>query len=1229
MDLNRTVTLSCLHCWYSHGSEQNCHPLLFTLLILTWIWTELSPSLVYTANTHMDLNRTVTLSCLHCWYPHGSEQNCHPLLFTLLIPTWIWTELSPSLVYTADTHMDLNKTVNHLLFTLLVLTWIWTELSPSLVYTADTHMELNKTVNHLLFTLLILTEIWTELSPSLVYTADTHMDLNKTIPLSCLHCWYSQRSEQNNPPLLFTLLILTWIWTELSPSLVYTANTHMELNKTVNHILFTLLILTWIWTELSPSLVYTADTHMDLNKTLSCLHCWYSHGSEQNYPPLLFTLLILTWIWTELSPSLVYTANTHMELNKTVNHLLFTLLILTWIWTELSPSLVYTADTHMDLNKTVTLSCLHCWYSHGSEQNCHPLLFTLLILTWIWTELSPSLVYTADTHMDLNRTVTLSCLHCWYSHGTEQNCHPLLFTLLILTWIWTELSPSLVYTADTHMELNRTVTLSCLHCWYSHGSEQNCHPLLFTLLILTWIWTELSPSLVYTADTHMDLNRTVTLSCLHCWYSHGSEQNCHPLLFTLLILTWIWTKLSPSPCWYSHGSLVYTADTHMDLNRTVTLSCLHCWYSHGSEQNCHPLLFTLLILTWNWTKLSPSLVYTADTHMDLNRTVNHLLFTLLILTWIWTELSPSLVYTADTHMDLNRTVTLSCLHCWYPHGTEQNCHPLLFTLLILTWNWTELSPSLVYTADTHMDLNRTVNHLLFTLLILTWIWTKLSPSLVYTADTHSHAPSLVYWTELSPSLVYTADTQMDVTLSCLHCWYTWNWTELSPSLVYTADTHMELNRTVTLSCLHCWYPHGTEQNCHPLLFTLLILTWIWTELSPSLVYTADTHMDLNKTVTLSCLHCWYSHGTEQNCHPLLFTLLILTWNWTELSPSLVYTADTHMELNKTVTLSCLHCWYPHGSEQNCHPLLFTLLILTWIWTELSPSLVYTADTHMDLNRTVTLSCLHCWYSHGSEQNCHPLLFTLLILTWIWTELSPSLVYTADTHMDLNRTVTLSCLHCWYSHGSEQNCHPLLFTLLILTWIWTELSPSLVYTADTHMDLNRTVTLSCLHCWYSHGSEQNCQPSLVYTADTHMDLNRTVTLSCLHCWYSHGSEQNFPLSCLHCWYSHGSEQNCHPLLFTLLILTWIWTELSPSLVYTADTHMELNKTVTLSCLHCWYSHGSEQNYPPLLFTLLILTWIWTELSPSLVYTADTHMDLNRTVTLSCLHCWYSHGTEQNC
>ena len=197
--------------------------------------------------------------------------------------------------------------------------------------------------------------------------------------------------------------------------------------------------------------------------------------------------------------------------------------------------------------------------------------------------------------------------------------------------------------------------------------------------------------------------------------------------------------------------------------------------------------------------------------------------------------------------------------------------------------------------------------------------------------------------------------------------------------------------------------------------------WIWTKLSPSLVYTAVTHMDLNKTVTLSCLHCWYLHGSEQNCHPLLFTLLLPTWIWTKLSPSLVYTAVTHMDLNKTVTLSCLHCWYPHGSEQNCHPLLFTLLIPTWIWTKLSPSLVYTAVTHMDLNKTVTLSCLHCWYPHGSEQNCHPLLFTLLILTWIWTELSPSLVYTADTHMDLNRTVTLSCLHCWYPHGSEQNC----------------------------------------------------------------------------------------------------------------------------------------------------------------------------------------------------------------
>ena len=445
----------------------------------------------------------------------------------------------------------------------------------------------------------------------------------------------------------------------------------------------------------------------------------------------------------------------------------------------------------MDLNRTVTLSCLHCWYSHGSEQNCHPLLFTLLILTWNWTELSPSLVYTADTHMDLNRTVTLSCLHCWYSHGSEQNCHPLLFTLLILTWIWTELSPSLVYTADTHMDLNRTVTLSCLHCWYSHGSEQNCHPLLFTLLILTWNWTELSPSLVYTADTHI-----WTLSLLIY-----SQQNCHPLLFT-----WNWTELSPS--------LVYTADTHMELNRTVTLSCLHCWYPHGTEQNCHPLLFTLLILT--------------------------------------------LVYTAYTDS----------------HGTEQNCHPLLFTLLILTWIWTEL-----------------LTPLLFTLLIPTWIWTELS------------------------------------TISCLHCWYS-HGTE------------------------HCWYSHGTEQNCHPLLFTLLILTWIWTKLSPSLVYTADTHMELNKTVTLSCLHCWYSHGTEQNCHHLLFTLLILTWIWTEL-----------------LTISCLHCWYSHGSEQNCHPLLFTLLILTWIWTELSPSLVYTADTHMELNRTIPLSCLHCWYSHGSEQNC--------------------------------------------------------------------------------------------------------------------------------------------------------------------------------------------------------------------------------------------------------------------
>ena len=372
---------------------------------------------------------------------------------------------------------------------------------------------------------------------------------------------------------------------------------------------------------------------------------------------------------------------------------------------------------------------------------------------------------------------------------------------------------------------------------------------------------------------------------------------------------------------------------------------------------------------------------------------------------------------------------------------------------------------------------------------------------------------------------------------------------------------MDLNRTVTLSCLHCWYPHGSEQNCHPLLFTLLIPTWIWTEL-----------------LTISCLHCWYPHGSEQNCHPLLFTLLILTWNWTELSPSLVYTADTHMDLNKTVTLSCLHCWYSHGSEQNCHPLLFTLLIPTWNWTELSPSLVYTADTQMELNRTVTLSCLHCWYSHGTEQNCHPLLFTLLIPTWNWTELSPSLVYTADTHMELNRTVTLSCLHCWYSHGSEQNCHPLLFTLLIPTWIWTKL-----------------LTISCLHCWYSHGTEQNCHPLLFTLLVPTWNWTKLLTISCLHCWYS-----------------HGTEQNCHPLLFTLLVPTWIWTKL-----------------LTISCLHCWYSHGSEQNCHPLLFTLLVPTWNWTKLSPSLVYTADTHMELNRTVTLSCLHCWYSHGSEQNC
>ena len=1324
LSARRYVHLSCLSCWFTPISQTVCSPLLSELLIYTYQPEGVFTFVVWVVDLHLSARKCVHLCCMSCWFTPISHKVCSPLLYELLIYTYQPEGVFTFVVWVVDLHLSATRCVH-----LGCMSCWCTPIS-------------HKVCSPLLYELLIYTYQPQGVFTFVVWVVDVHLSATRCVHLCFLSCWFTPISQKVCSPLLSELLIYTYQPEGVFTFVVWVVDLHLSARRCVHlccmscwstpisqkvcsPLLYESLIYTYQPEGVFTFVVWVVDLHLSARRCvhLCCLSCWFTPISQKVCSPLLYELLIYTYQPEGVFTFVVWVVDLHLSATRCVHlccmscwstpisqkvcsPLLYELLIYTYQPQGVFTFVVWVVDLHLSARRCVHLCCMSCWSTPISQKVCSPLLYELLIYTYQPEGVFTFVVWVVDLHLSARRCVHLCCMSCWSTPISQKVCSPLLYELLIYTYQPEGVFTFVVWVVDLHLSARRCVHLCCMSCWSTPISQKVCSPLLYELLIYTYQPQGVFTFVVWVVDLHLSARRCVHLCCMSCWSTPISQKVCSPLLYELLIYTY-----QPEGVF---TFVVWVVDLHLSARRCVHLCCLSCWFTPISQKVCSPLLYELLIYTYQPEGVFTFVVWVVDLHLSATRCVHlccmscwstpisqkvcsPLLYELLIYTYQPEGVFTFVVWVVDLHLSARRCVHLCCMSCWSTPISQKVCSPLLYELLIYTYQPQGVFTFVVWVVDLHLSATRCV-HLCCMSCWSTPISHKVCSPLLYELLIYTYQPEGVF-----TFVVWVVDLHLSarrcVHLCCMSCWstpisqkvcspllyelliYTYQPEGVFTFVVWVVDLHLSARRCVHLCCMSCWSTPISQKVCSPLLSELLMYTYQPEGVFTFVVWVVDLHLSARRCVHLCCMSCWSTPISQKVCSPLLYELLIYTYQPEGVFTFVVWVVDLHLSARRCVHLCCMSCWSTPISQKVCSPLLYELLIYTYQPQGVFTFVVWVVDLHLSARRCVHLCCMSCWSTPISHKVCSPLLYELLIYTYQPQGVFTFVVWVVDLHLSATRCVHLCCMSCWSTPISHKVCSPLLYELLIYTYQPQGVFTFVVWVVDLHLSATRCVHLCCMSCWSTPISQKVCSPLLselliytyqpegvftfvVWVVDLHLSARRCVHLCCMSCWstpishkvcspllselliYTYQPEGVFTfvvwvvdlhlsarrcvhLCCMSCWSTPISQKVCSPLLYELLIYTYQPEGVFTFVVWVVDLHLSASRCVHLCCMSCWSTPISQKVCSPLLYELLIYTYQPEGVFTFVVWVVDLHLSARRCVHLCCMSCWSTPISQKVC